>query len=380
LAATGKWVVARHDRKRPVSGSGLLDHIRPSGSDDVGERELLRRRFYDPPTATGGYRHRMTTIDMVVLRRGTHGMPASEYVSELRDRLPGRTIELAETPRQERELCADARVISAVDVDRELLERADRLELFAGAAAGYDHLPVDDLTERGVVVTNASGVHAPNVAEQVLGYVLQYARDFSTGRRRQRRGLWQHYRTGEFKGSTVTIVGLGAIGRAIADRVSAFGVETIGVRYSPEKGGPTDEVVGFDEDQFHRALAETDYLIVASPLTDTTRGLVDEDAFRTLPSDAYLVNVGRGPIVDTEALVDALRSNHIGGAGLDVTDPEPLPRSHPLWELDNVTITPHNAGYTPQYWARLADIVAENVAHLDRGDDVDRWRNVVASP
>jgi phosphoglycerate dehydrogenase-like enzyme len=210
--------------------------------------------------------------------------------------------------------------------------------------------------------------------------VLGHARDFSTGRRRQRRRLWQHNQTDEFRGSTVTIVGLGAIGRAIADRVSAFGVETVGVRYTPEKGGPTDEVVGFDEEQFHQALVDTDYLILASPLTDTTRGLVDEEAFQTLPSDAYLVNVGRGPIVDTEALVDALRSNHIGGAGLDVTDPEPLPRSHPLWEFDNVTITPHNAGYSPKYWVRLADIVAENVEHLDRGDDVDRWTNVVASP
>jgi phosphoglycerate dehydrogenase-like enzyme len=322
----------------------------------------------------------MVHTDIVVLRRGTHGLPASEYVSELRERLPDRRIELAETPKEERELTAEARVISAVDIDRNLLEHADRLELFAGAAAGYDHLPIDAFTDRGVVVTNAAGVHAPNVAEQVLGYVINHARDFGTGRRRQRRRQWQHYRTGELNGSTVTIVGLGAIGRAIAERVSAFGVETIGVRYTPAKGGPTDEVIGFDEEQFHRALADTDYLLVASPLTDTTRGLIDADAFRTLPSDAYLVNVGRGPIVDTEALVDALRSNHVGGAGLDVTDPEPLPESHPLWEFENVTITPHNAGYSPHYWARLADIVTDNVEHLDRGDDVDRWRNVVASP
>jgi phosphoglycerate dehydrogenase-like enzyme len=174
----------------------------------------------------------------------------------------------------------------------------------------------------------------------------------------------------------VTVVGLGALGEAIVDRLDAFGVETIGVRYTPEKGGPTDEVVGFDDEQgFHDALARSEYVVVACPLTETTRGLLDANAFKTMDPDTVLVNVGRGPVVDTEALLEALRRNAIRGAALDVTDPEPLPEDHELWGFDNVLITPHNAGHTPKYWDRMADIVAENVERLDAGET--EFRNQV---
>jgi len=322
----------------------------------------------------------MSKIDVLVLRRGTHGMPASDYAAALRERLPDATIEIARTPREERDLASDARVISSRDIDEELIERADDLELFAGIAAGYEHLPLEMLAEYGVAVTNASGIHAPNIAEQVLGYILQFTRNLSIARDRQERREWRHFQAKELKDSTVTIVGLGAIGKAVAQRVAAFDVKTIGVRYTPEKGGPTDEVIGFDEDAFHAALAETDHLVLASPLTETTRGLIGAEEFETLPPHAYLVNVGRGPIVDTDAMVDALRSNAIDGAGLDVTDPEPLPEDHPLWGFENVTITPHNGGHSPKHWDRLADIVAGNVDRLDRGVDVSELENLVQEP
>ena len=319
----------------------------------------------------------MPAIDVLVLRQGTHGMPASDYASELRDRLPDRTVRVARTPQEERELVREARVVTSVDFDSALLDIAEELEMFAGVAAGYEHLPLDALAARGVTVTNASGIHAPNIAEQVLGYILQYTRNLHVARERQDRREWRHFQSGELKGSTVTIVGLGAIGRAIAQRVASFEVDTVGVRYTPEKGGPTDEVIGFDESDLQTALAETDYLVLASPLTETTRGLIGDEEFETLPPHAYLVNVGRGPIVDTDALVDALRLNSIDGAALDVTDPEPLPADHPLWSFGNVTITPHNAGHSPEHWRRLADIVATNVERLDEGDGTTEFENEI---
>ncbi|RKD95237.1 D-2-hydroxyacid dehydrogenase [Halopiger aswanensis] len=322
----------------------------------------------------------MTDIDILVLRRGTHGIPAREYVDALEDRLPDRRIELATTPREERDLAEQARVITSTDIDLDLLERAAALEVFAGVAAGYGHLPLEELAERGVAVTNASGIHAPNIAEQVLAYVLAHTRNLRTGYERQAQREWRHFQAGELQGSTVTVVGLGAIGTAIAERLEPFGVETIGVRYTPEKGGPTDEVIGFDADALHEALARTDYLLIAAPLTETTRGLIGEAELETLPPDAYLVNVGRGPIVETDALVTALRKGHLDGAALDVTDPEPLPEDHPLWNLGNVTITPHNAGHSPKLWDRLADIVAENVRKLDDGADPEALTNLVRAP
>ncbi len=322
----------------------------------------------------------MTDTDVLVLRRGTHGMPAAEYAAALVERLPDHTIKVARTPREERTFAEEARVVTSVDVDEELIDLAGEMELFAGVAAGTGHLPLDELAARGVAVTNASGIHAPNIAEQVLAHVLDFTRNLGVGRERQARNEWRHFQGDELKDSTVTVVGMGAIGEAIVQRVSAFEVDTIGVRYSPEKGGPTDEVIGFDEDALHEALSRTDHLIVASPLTDETRGLIGSAEFETLHPDAYLVNVGRGPIVDTDALVAALRSNSIAGAALDVTDPEPLPKDHPLWDFGNVTITPHNAGNSPQHWERLADIVAGNVRRLDDGADPAELENVVRTP
>lgn len=322
----------------------------------------------------------MSNTDVLVLRGDTHGMSVSEYGAELRQRLPECEVRVAKTPQQERDFTKEATVITSVDIDVETIKRAKNLRLFAGVATGYDHLPLETLADNGVAVTNASGIHAPNIAEQVLGYILQFTRNLDVSRRRQDRREWRHFQSTELKGSTVTIVGLGAIGRAVAQRVSAFEVETIGVRYTPDKGGPTDEVIGFDTDEFHRVLADTDYLVIAAPLTDTTRGLIGHEEFETMPPDAYFVNVGRGPIVDTDALVDALRSNSIDGAGLDVTNPEPLPRDHPLWDFENVTITPHNAGHSPAHWNRLADIVAENVRQLDRVKDTSKLSNLVQRP
>ncbi|WP_121744792.1 D-2-hydroxyacid dehydrogenase [Natronorubrum halophilum] len=300
------------------------------------------------------------TADVLVLRTGTHGIPVEQYVAAVRERLPNRTVELARTPAEEREKIEDARFVTGMTLGDDLLEAAENLEVFACAYAGTGHLPLERLEERGVTVTNASGVHGPNIGEHVLGAILRFARRFHVGARHQRRREWRHYQTHELQGSTVTIVGLGAIGRAVCERLEPFGVETIGARYTPEKGGPTDEVIGFEGDAFDAALAKTDYLVLACPLTETTRGLLDREAFVTLDPDAVLVNIARGPVVDTDALVEALRSNWIRGASLDVTDPEPLPEEHPLWTLENVQITPHNAGYTPEYYERLADIVAEN--------------------
>ena len=307
--------------------------------------------------------------DVLVLRKGTHGMPIEQYAAAIRDRFPEGRVELARTPAEERAAIEDARFVTGMTIDEELLAAAEKLEVFACAYAGTGHLPLERLEDRGVTVTNASGVHGPNIGEHVLGSILYFTRRFHVGARQQRRREWRHYQAHELQGSTVTVVGLGALGRAVADRLEPFGVETIGVRYSPEKGGPTDEVIGFDEEPFHDALARTDYLVLACPLTETTRGLIDREAFVTIDPDAVVVNVARGPVVDTDALVSALRSNWIRGAALDVTDPEPLPEDHPLWTFENVQITPHNAGHTPEYYERLADIVAGNARRFAEDPD-----------
>ncbi|QLG26640.1 D-2-hydroxyacid dehydrogenase [Halorarum halophilum] len=305
---------------------------------------------------------------ILVTRQKIHGHPATEYASEIRDRLPDHEVVHAATPEEESELVADADVVTGPGSATEsLLDSAGSLRLFAGVYAGTGHLDLDSFREAGVAVTNASGVHGPNISEYVVGALVSMARDFRRATRQQDRREWRAYPTRELHGSTVTIVGLGAIGRAIAERLEPFGVEQLGVRYSPEKGGPTDEVFGFDD--LHDALARTDHLVLACPLTDETEGLIDAEAFRTLPPDATLVNIARGPVVDTDALLSALQRNFVGSVFLDVTDPEPLPEDHPLWGFDDIHITPHNAGHTPEYFARVADILAGNVERLAAGEE-----------
>ncbi|KAB1197596.1 MULTISPECIES: D-2-hydroxyacid dehydrogenase [Haloferax] len=308
----------------------------------------------------------MTRI--LVLDQAAHDIPAEEYVDALRERLPDATVVHPKTTAETLDAARDADVITGTYLQRDVLAAADELQLFAGAAAGYDHLPMAELRERSVTVTNASGVHGPNIAEHVIGWLLTITRRLDEGIRRQERREWRTFQAyGELEGSTVTVVGLGAIGQAIVERLEPFGVETVGVRHTPEKGGPTDRVVGFDD--VESALVETDHLVLACPLTDETRHLIDQQAFFSLPNHAVLVNVARGGVVDTDALVKSVQRGYVRAAALDVTEPEPLPNDHPLWDFENVFITPHVAGHTPHYFTRLADIVAENVERLESGDE-----------
>jgi phosphoglycerate dehydrogenase-like enzyme len=310
----------------------------------------------------------MADPDVLVLRQTIHGLGPEELAEAIRERLPDATVVRARTPTEERERIRTAKVAVGLNISEELLAAAEELELFACVFAGTGHLPREALADHDVAVTNASGVHGPNIAEHVVGSMIVHARQFHRAQRQQARREWRTYETTELYGSTVAVVGLGAIGQALVERLDAFSVETVGVRYSPEKGGPTDAVYGFDE--FHEAVCDAEYVVIACPLTETTRGLVDADALRTMRPDAVLVNVARGPVVDTEALVTELRNNRIRGAALDVTDPEPLPEDHPLWGLSNATITPHNAGHTPAYYERVADILAANVDRLDTGEEL----------
>ncbi|MDZ7746342.1 MAG: D-2-hydroxyacid dehydrogenase [Halobacteriales archaeon] len=317
-------------------------------------------------------------MKILVLRGGVHGTNASGYATQLRQRLPNHEVVHARTPDEERAEITDAVVATGTDITADLLDHAEELRLFAGAYAGHGHLPIDALEAHGVGLTNAVGVHAPNIGEYVLGALLSHIRGFQQAYRQQERAEWQPISVSELAGSTVTIVGLGNIGQAVATRLDPFDVETIGIRASPDRGGPADTVLGPDE--LHDALAVSKAVVLACPLTDATRGLIGEAEFTTMPAESILVNVARGPVVDTDALLDAVRHGNIGGATLDVTDPEPLPPEHPLWTLSSVQITPHNAGSTPHYYERLADLVARNLDRVtSAGWDTD-LDNVVIEP
>jgi len=243
--------------------------------------------------------------------------------------------------------------------------------------SGVDAYALDALADRGVAVTNAAGIAANPIAEQVLGYLLTFERRIHTGIRQQERdGLWQRYSAGELRGKTLGIVGVGAIGTRVAELAAAFEMEVIGTKRTPETAPSTvDEV--HPPEGLPELLARSDYVVLACPLVEETRGLIDAEALMSMRSNAVLVNIARGPVVDESALEDALQQGRIRGAALDVFESEPLPPSSVLWDLPNVVITPHMAGSTPRYADRIASLVGENYAHYAAGEPEQFQNRVV---
>jgi D-2-hydroxyacid dehydrogenase (NADP+) len=245
------------------------------------------------------------------------------------------------------------------------VEAAPNLKWLQTIGAGVDDIISPAIVERGLIVTNNSGVHAANIAEHVLGMMLAFARRLPFQIRGQINHEWRdesgRMNVFELGGQTLLLAGVGNIGSAIGARAKCFGMHVIGVRRraSSELTPSIDEQFGVD--QLKKVLPRADHVVIAMPLTPRSRRLFDGATIGAMKRGAYLYNIGRGPIIDPVALVDHLRSGHLAGAGLDVTDPEPLPPDSPLWDMENVIITSHTSGGTPKYWDRAFSILHENI-------------------
>lgn len=272
----------------------------------------------------------------------------------------------------------EAEALITWEVEAETLAAAAHLRWVHAASAGVDHFDLAAIADRAIVLTNSRGVFAPNMAEHVLGMMIAIARRFPRLVQAQAQRAWRdretHREVAELQGQTLLVVGLGEIGRAVAERASAFGMRVHGVRRRSELGGTPGVAADFDIAALRTAIADADHVVVTLPDTPRTRGLFDRETFAAMKSGAIIYNVGRGPVIETSALIDALASGHLGGAGLDVTDPEPLPADSPLWGMENVLITAHTSGATPRYWERQGNLVGENIRRWQQGAPL---RNVV---
>jgi phosphoglycerate dehydrogenase-like enzyme len=236
-------------------------------------------------------------------------------------------------------------------------------------SAGYNQYPIDKLRERGVVLTSASGVHIV-CAEHAIGLLLALTRHIHLGIRDMPSRRWDTHVAPEVAGRTVVIAGLGAIGEAIAVRLAGWDVRLIGVTRSPKDyRGALHDVRPLSA--LADACREASILMVALPLAPETRHLVSAEVLDALGA-GWVTNVSRGPVIDEAALIQRLRDGRLLGAGLDVTETEPLPADSPLWDMPNVVITPHMAGLTPRYGERLAKLLTENLRAY-RGEGP--WRN-----
>ncbi|WP_458189319.1 D-2-hydroxyacid dehydrogenase [Haladaptatus sp. NG-WS-4] len=305
---------------------------------------------------------------------------APDTASGLRDALDGRlpdgALVRARTGDETDELLPEADGMVTAGLSEEMLDAAENLQWVQVLSAGVDHYDVDALRARDVVLTNASGVHAEPIAEQVLWYLLTFERRLHVGVRQQERGVWERFEGGELRGKTLGIVGVGAIGTRVAEVGAGLGMRVVGTKRDvTDAPAVLDDV--YPADEYAEVLRQADYVVLACPLTDETRGLVGSEEFRLMPSDAVLVNIARGDVVDEAALIRALQYRQIRGAGLDVFSTEPLPAESPLWDLSNAVLTPHMAGSTPHKTERWREIIVENYDALAAGDRDEMVNRIV---
>jgi phosphoglycerate dehydrogenase-like enzyme len=261
----------------------------------------------------------------------------------------------------------DARRLAA------LIERNPSLRWVQAMAAGAGQQVQaagigSDVLER-VIITTASGVHAGPLAEFSLMGLLAFTKDLPRIQRDQRARRWTEYPHRELHGQTLVVLGLGRIGEEVARLAGAFGMRVVGVnRRGVTQSQHVERMVAVD--RLSEALSEADAVVISLPLTDQTRGLLDERALRSLKRGGILVNVGRGALIDEAALIECLRDGHLTGAALDVTTQEPPPPDSPLWELSNVLLSSHTAALSFRENERIVELFLENCRRLVAGEEL----------
>lgn len=252
---------------------------------------------------------------------------------------------------------------------RDLWPRAGRLKWLHAASAGLDAVLFPEPEASDVVITNSRGVFDRTIADFVLGAILIFVKDLHTTLELQRRHEWRHRESERLEGRTALIVGAGSIGRAIAKLLSCVGMRVTGVARSERTDDPDFGRV-FSSNKLPELLPESDFVIISAPLTEETRGMFGPDEFALFKPGARLINIGRGPIVQEKALIEALHSGQVAGAALDVFEEEPLPAESPLWSLPNVIISPHMSGDFFGWREALAELFIENFRRWRRGEQM----------
>jgi len=297
-----------------------------------------------------------------------------EGIETLRKRFPHIQFIHATSPEQRAEGLAACDAMYTWILKDDELERAPKLKWVHTSAVAVETLCLPELFARGIAVSNTRGVQAVPIAEHVMAVMLALAKQLPFVIESQQQSRWaQNQFVGArlpwlLKGRTLGLIGVGTIGSEIARRAESFGMKVIALRKRPAYGtiGHVERVYGKDHlDEF---LAQSHVLVICAPLTPDTHSMMGANQFAQLPQGAVVINVGRAKIVDTDALIDALKSGHLGGASLDVFPQEPLPPEHPLWKTPNVLLTPHTSGFRQGHWDEVVELFADNLDRWLRGE------------
>ena len=280
------------------------------------------------------------------------------------------------TPEETSQKIAEADIIVATGFwQNDFLERAEKLKLIQVCGAGYDQFDVKAIEAKGIRMANGRGVNANAVAEHAMALLLGITRQTHLARDAQNSKIWRGMnpdiftREEELAGKNMLIIGAGQIGSKLASLGKAFGMTVTGMRRDISNIDPIfDCAVPMPE--MITEVSKADVIVLCCPLTDETRNLIDKNAFAAMKTSAYLVNVARGGCVVENDLVEALKNGEIAAAGIDVTDPEPLPENSALWSMENVILTPHTGGETRLYEDNVLDILIENIERLEKGEEL----------
>jgi phosphoglycerate dehydrogenase-like enzyme len=254
---------------------------------------------------------------------------------------------------------------------KELIEAGTKLRWIQVGSAGVERYPFDLMKERGITFTNAKDIYGIQLADHNMAFILAFSRQLPFLFRAQQNRVWENrknYPPGELAGQTLLVVGLGGTGLETARRAKGFGMRVLATRRKTHLPVPDCVDALHGPEALHELLPEADWVAVCLPLTVHTRDTFTGPEFERMKQTGYIVCVTRGGIINTEALMQALDAKQIAGAGLDVTDPEPLPADHPLWGYDNVIITPHASGHSPHAGQRMFDLLCENVRRFAAGE------------
>jgi phosphoglycerate dehydrogenase-like enzyme len=306
------------------------------------------------------------------------GTLSPEQVARVRETAPVGVPVVVTRDRNEIEAMIDGIEVAAGWFPADLLPQASNLRWYQQWSAGADWLlRHPEAVEADFVLTNTSGIHAVPIAEHVFALLLAFGRELPRALRAQDRHEWipqrDHPRLFELNGKTMVLIGVGAIGRRIAQVATAVGMEVLGVRRDPAQTVPGVTSM-WGPDELLSLLPRADVVVLTVPLTEETRGMIGRTELEAMKETATLVNVGRGGTVDEAALADGLRNGRIGRAALDVFDDEPLPEHASLWNLENLIVTSHYAGVTPHYHERALDVFLDNLERYTAGEDL---KNVV---
>lgn len=253
------------------------------------------------------------------------------------------------------------------DISTAVLDRASSLKWIMVASAGVEKMPLDEIAEKGIIMSNVRGIHKTPMAESVLAHILSLGRALPTMREHQLKKEWnKKARQTELRGATAIILGPGAIGSEIGRLLQAFGVHTIGCNSSGDRVPNMDETIPFEK--LKDVLPKGDIVISVLPSTPKTKGMLDGSYFEAMKDSALFMNFGRGDLVKESTLLHALKHDEIGHAVLDVFEKEPLPAESGLWELGNVTISPHVSSHSGKYVERALEFFTVNLSKWREGD------------